>query len=145
MFKNPLVMIAIAVALMIVTLAFGLYPANAQEREHPGLTIVAPTDGATVGGPVTVAYGLAGVEAGSSQRHHGHRRALQVVLLVDQVAPEPGSTFVADQTHIFFPDGQVQATVILPTGPHSLQLAVLDHEGKVGRRPATSPVSIVVQ
>lgn len=144
--KNPLMMPALAAALMAATLVFCLYPAGAQEGRHPGLSIVTPADGATVSGTVTVAYGFGGGDGMPGQEHHRHGRDLQVFLLVDQPAPEPGSTIQADASHIAFPAGQTEATLSLPPGPHSLQLAVLDPEGKIGRHghPA-SPVSITVQ
>jgi hypothetical protein len=114
---------------------------TAQEREHPGLTITMPADGATVAGPVTVAFS---VEGGGGHRGHGGGR--QVYLLIDQPAPQPGATIQADQSHIAFAEGGSQTTVTLAPGKHILQLVAVDHDGQVGRRfHAVAPVSVTVQ
>lgn len=133
-------------ALIGVTLGallLGQHAAQAQERERHGLTIVAPVDGATLTGLVTVAVGTGGGDQGHQHQGHG---GMHVFLLVDQPSPEPGATIQPDQTHIAFPEGQTQTTVTLPPGKHTLQLAVLDRDGKVGKRGGgTPPVSVTVQ
>lgn len=125
-------------------LLVGADPAQAQEHEHEhaGLTITAPADGATVTGPVTIAFA-----AGEGGGHHGHGGGgRQVFVLIDQSEPEPGAAIQADPNHIAVPEGANQMTVTLAPGKHSLQLAVLDREGRIGRHfhPA-QPVSVTVQ
>lgn len=147
MAKSSRLILAISAAIMVGTLVFGLYPVGAQERERHGPRIVAPANGATVTGSFTVAYAFGGGDyTGQAEEHHGRRGGMQIFLLVDLPTPEPGSTFQADQTHIAFPQGQTQTTVALAPGKHALQLAILDHEGKIGRHfHGTDPVSIIVQ
>jgi Domain of unknown function (DUF4399) len=129
---------------VLAALSLGQQPAWAQEhehgREHQGLTISTPADGATVTGPVAVAF------EGGEGGHRGHGGGMQVFLLIDQPAPEPGASFQPDPNHVEFPEGQAQTSVTLAPGKHTLQLAVLDREGKIGRHfHAAEPVSVVVQ
>ena len=129
-------------------LAAQLFAAGvAQAQEHQGLTITTPADGATVAAPVTVAFS-AGEGGGQHGEHHGHGGGggRQVFLIIDQPAPEPGSTIEADQNHIAFPEDERQTTVTLAPGKHTLILAALDREGHVGRRfHAAEPVTVTVQ
>lgn len=131
---------------LFALLLFGQHYAQAQE--HHGLSIASPPDGATVTGPLTVALASA-EQQGQEGEHHHHGNgggSRQVFLLIDQPAPAPGATIQADQTHIPFPEGQRQVTVTLPPGRHTLQLAVLDREGEIGRRfRAADPVTVTVQ
>ena len=129
---------------VLIAPSFAPSPAPAQEREHHGLTIVAPANGATVSGPLTVAFGFGG--GGANREHQGHGGGPHVFLLVDQPAPEPGATIQTDPTHIAFPEGQTQIIVTLPPGKHTLQLAVIDREGKVARRfHGAEAVTVIVQ
>ncbi|MGB8842165.1 MAG: DUF4399 domain-containing protein [Aliidongia sp.] len=115
----------------------------AQEPEHQGLTITTPADGAVVMGPVTVAVSAGGGDHGG---HHGHGGGRQIFLLIDQPAPEPGATIQADPSHIAFPEDAKETTLTLAPGKHTLQLAVLDREGHVGRRfHPVAPISVTVQ
>jgi len=127
-------------------LAIFLYgTAVAQAPEHQGLTITSPADGAIVKGPVTVAI-FAGEGGGGHGGHHGHGGGRQIFLLIDQPVPEPGATLQADQSHIAFPEDARETTLTLAPGKHTLQLAVLDHEGHVGRRfHPSGPISVTVQ
>ena len=105
------------------------------QGQRPVLAISSPTDGATVSGPVTVTHT-------SSNPARGPR---QVFLLIDQPAPQPGESITADQDHVAFPDGQTQLSVTLAPGLHTLQLATINREGKIGRRfVAEAPVSVIV-
>ena len=125
-------------------LLFGRDPALAQE--HRGLSIASPADGATITGPLTVALATAEQQGQEGGHHHHGSFSHQVFLLIDQPVAAPGTTIQADQTHVPFPEGQRQVTVTLAPGKHTLQLAVLDREGEIGRRfRAPDPVTVIVQ
>ncbi len=90
------------------------------------LYIVSPADGATVKGPVTVVFGLAGMgiaPAGVQFENAGHHH-----LLVDTDLPkELGMPLPATDNIRHFGKGQTEATLTLAPGRHTLQLVLGDH------------------
>jgi hypothetical protein len=95
--------------------------------------IVAPTNGATVQGPVTLRFRFAAAPTGSALRKPA---AGHVHLLIDSAPPAPGEPVPVDDTHIHFMGGETETVLDRPPGPHTLQLIVAgaDHV------PANPPV-----
>jgi hypothetical protein len=115
-------------ALALFSLAMAGTAAQARTASPDGAKayIVQPEDGATVGNPVTVVFGLAGLgvaPAGIEKEGTGHHHLLiNVGELPPLDAPIP-----ADDNHRHFGGGQTQVTLELPPGTHTLQLLVGDH------------------
>jgi hypothetical protein len=86
---------------------------------------VSPKDGETVSSPVTVVFGIEGMDlapAGEKNDTAGHHHLLVDTELADATVPIP-----ADATHIHFGKAQTEATVELTPGPHTLQLVLGDY------------------
>lgn len=96
---------------------------------------IEPDDGATLSSPVTVVFGLEGMEvvpAGVERDNAGHHHLLiNVETLPDMNAPLPAT----DQV-VHFGTGQTEAEIELPAGTHTLQLLLGDHL----HRPHDPPV-----
>ena len=115
-------------------------PAFAQSTPSPEgaeVYFVAPEDGATVQGPVTIRFGLSGMgvaPAGVDVPNTGHHH-----LYINR-APfgedDAGFGVPADDQHLHFGGGQTEATLALPAGTHSLQLVL----GDVNHVPHDPPV-----
>lgn len=121
-------------------------PLGAQERtpSHPDARVffVNLQDGDTVSSPVTVQFGLSGMEivpAGTEKEHSGHHH-----LLIDRPAIGEGEDgadellngLPADEHHVHFGGGQTETTLELPPGRHTLQLVL----GDASHVPHESPV-----
>lgn len=137
-------------AVLFASLGIVQLPAAAQEigREHghwPPPSIIAPANGATVTGPVTVTVGFPdGGQAQGNGEHHHHEPHL--ILVVDAPLPVAGSTVQADAQHVTVPEGQTQVSLSLPPGQHQLRLTALGREGTVsGRFPDEGAISFTVQ
>ena len=86
---------------------------------------ITPADGATLINPVSIEFGIAGmdvVKAGFDQPHSGHHH-----LLIDTGLPELGLPIPADDHHIHFGDGSTTTEITLPPGEHTLQMLLGDH------------------
>lgn len=86
---------------------------------------VEPKDGAEVTSPVTVKFGIEGMEvvpAGTEKDHSGHHHVLIDTQLEDVNSPIP-----ADDNHKHFGKGQTEATLELTPGKHTLQMVLGDH------------------
>jgi hypothetical protein len=90
------------------------------------LYIVSPADGATVKGPFTVVFGLAGMgiaPAGVPFENAGHHH-----LLIDTDLPKDlGTPLPATDNIRHFGKGQTEVTLTLAPGKHTLQLLLGDH------------------
>jgi len=88
--------------------------------------IVTPKDGATIKGPFTVVFGLAGMgvaPAGVQMENTGHHH-----LLIDAALPANlGLPLPATDNIKHFGKGQTETTLTLPPGKHTLQLVLGDH------------------
>ncbi|MDN3557413.1 DUF4399 domain-containing protein [Halomonas maura] len=127
-------------------------PALAEEMQRQAppedakVDIIAPQDGATVSGPLTVRMGLKGMgvaPAGMEAPNTGHHHLLIDTPLadVDLSAPLPST----EQTR-HFGGGQTQATLELPPGEHTLQLLFMDHRHLSFDPPVISaPITITVE
>jgi len=84
-----------------------------------------PANGATVSSPVTVKFGLTGMEvvpAGTDKPNAGHHHLLINVKLADPKVGIP-----ADDNHKHFGKGQTETVIELKPGEHTLQLVLADH------------------
>ena len=87
---------------------------------------VAPADGATVSSPVTVEFGLEGMEvvpAGTEQENSGHHH----VLIDLAQAPHMNMPLPANDNVVHFGKGQTSTTLELEPGEHTLQLLLGDY------------------
>ncbi|MCK0152258.1 DUF4399 domain-containing protein [Alcanivorax sp. S6407] len=87
---------------------------------------VSPADGATVSGPVTVEFGLEGMDvvpAGTEQENSGHHH-----ILIDLAeAPDMSMPLPANDNVVHFGKGQTSTTLELEPGEHTLQLILGDY------------------
>ncbi len=86
--------------------------------------IIEPKDGATLTSPVTVKFGIEGMEiapAGTDKPNTGHHH-----LIIDADLADYKSAVPADANHIHFGKGQTETTVELKPGEHTLQLVLGD-------------------
>lgn len=104
-------------------------PTLAQDRtmapKGAAAYFIAPADGATVSGPLTVVFGLkgmgvapAGVEAEMTGHHH---------LIIDADLPPLDESIPADEHYLHFGGGQTETTIELAPGTHTLQILLGDH------------------
>ena len=88
--------------------------------------IISPKNGASIKGPVTVVFGLAGMgvaPAGIQMENTGHHH-----LLIDADIPKDvGVPMPATDNIKHFGKGQTETTLTLPPGKHTLQLVLGDH------------------
>ena len=88
---------------------------------------IAPRDGQTIHGPVTVKFGLKGMgvaPAGTKFDNTGHHH-----LLVDTDLSEikPDAPLPATDKIVHFGKGQTETTLTLPPGKHTLELLFADY------------------
>ena len=106
----------------------------------PGATvfIFSPENGATVGSPVTVKFGISGVgiaPAGQHTPNSGHHH-----LLIDTELANPDQPIPADAQHLHYGKGQTEAAVELEPGTHTLQLVLGDGNHIPHQPPIVSKV-----
>jgi len=85
---------------------------------------IAPKDGETLSGPVSVKFGLKGMgvaPAGIALENTGHHH-----LIIDAKTPPLDAPIPADANHVHFGKGQTETTVELKPGKHTLQLVLGD-------------------
>ncbi|MCG8392858.1 MAG: DUF4399 domain-containing protein [Pseudomonadales bacterium] len=103
---------------------------------------VAPADGDTVSNPVTVEFGLEGMEvvpAGTEEDNSGHHHLLiDLDTLPDMNMPLPST----DQV-VHFGKGQTATTLELEPGEHTLQLLLGDYR-HVPHEPAVMSEKITI-
>jgi Domain of unknown function (DUF4399) len=103
--------------------------AQAEQQATPSpagakVFIIEPKASAVVSSPVTVKFGIEGMEvapAGSDTPNSGHHH-----LIIDTVFDNTGDAIPADDNHKHFGKGQTETTVELKPGVHSLQLVLGD-------------------
>jgi len=105
--------------------------AVAQERSAPGANaevyFIAPSNGATVHGPVTVRFGLKGMgiaPAGVKFDNTGHHHLLVDSDFGDLKLDQP---LPATDKVLHFGKGQTETTVTLPPGKHTLEIVFADY------------------
>jgi len=129
--------------------------ASAPAIEEPGLPrsaamggasvfFITPADGATVSNPVTIEFGVDGMEivpAGTEQQFSGHHH-----LLIDVELPDLDQPIPADGNHIHFGDGSTSTELELEAGQHTLTLLLGDHLHIPHDPPVSSPtITITVE
>ncbi len=98
-------------------------PSTVRAKSSPGarVFIAEPADGATVTSPVTIKFGVEGIElakAGEVKDNSGHHH-----LLVDVDAMPPMDQPLPFNDHVFhFGQAQTEASINLTPGSHTLQL-----------------------
>ena len=100
--------------------------------------IIEPKDGAAVTSPVTVKFGIEGMEiapAGTDKANSGHHH-----LIIDTKLEELTAAIPADANHIHFGKGQTETTVDLKPGEHTLQLILGDKNHVPHNPPVVSDV-----
>lgn len=100
--------------------------------------IIEPKDGATVSSPVTVKFGIEGMEvapAGTDKPNSGHHH-----LIIDSKVDDMKSAIPADDNHKHYGKGQTEATIDLKPGQHTLQLVLGDRNHVPHNPPVVSPV-----
>ena len=110
--------------------------------EGARLTILAPADGAVVRGPVTVRFGLSGMgvaPAGVEHENTGHHH-----LIIDAPLPPLDEPIPTDDNHLHFGGGQTEAVIVLPPGPHTLQLLLGDWSHVPHAPPVVSERTAIV-
>jgi len=124
-------------------------PAFAQDTPSPdgaNVYFIEPADGATISGPVTIKFGLAGMgvaPAGTEKENTGHHH-----LFINRAPFGEGEygdeelelAIPADDNHKHFGGGQTEATFDLPAGTHTLQLVLGDYGHVPHNPPVTSEV-----
>jgi len=96
-----------------------------QAPSNVDVYIISPKDGASVGPDVTVQFGLKGMgvaPAGMDKAGTGH---FHLLIDVDQLPPR-GLPIPKDDQHIHYGGGQIETTVKLKPGTHTLQLELGD-------------------
>ena len=108
------------------------------------LFIISPQNGDTVSSPVTVRFGLTGMEvapAGTATPNTGHHH-----LIIDSPVPAFDAPLQKDDRHLHFGAGQTEANVVLTPGKHRLQLVLADKDHVPHDPPLVSePITITVK
>ncbi len=134
-----------ACALMLLAAApsLGAQPVAVEAAPAPVIGILLPTNGATVTSPVTVRFRLVNygvAPAGMNVDRTGHFH-----LLIDSEAGAAGTIIPADSVHVHYGKGQIEVTVPVPLGRHTLRAVLGDYTHKVISTDLVSaPVSIRV-
>jgi Domain of unknown function (DUF4399) len=100
--------------------------------------IIEPKAGAAVTSPVTVKFGIEGMEiapAGTDKANSGHHH-----LIIDTKLEELTAAIPADANHIHFGKGQTETTIDLKPGDHTLQLILGDKNHVPHNPPVVSDV-----
>ena len=117
---------AIAAAIFTTLLPVTAIAESAASPSAPGakVFIVEPKDGSTVTSPVTVKFGIEGMDiapAGSDKQNAGHHH-----LIIDAPPGDLTAAIPTDDSHKHFGKGQTDAIVDLKPGQHTLQLILGD-------------------
>lgn len=89
------------------------------------LFFITPADGDTVSNPVTITFGLEGMDvvpAGENAANSGHHH-----LLIDAELPDMGLPIPASDNYVHFGDASTSTERTLEPGTHRLQLLLGDH------------------
>ncbi len=129
-------------ALVAVT-AMATTTALSQDFRQPApkgasVYFIAPANGETITGPVTIKFGLKGMgvaPAGVEKAGTGHHHVLVDTKLQDYKAAIP-----ADAKHVHFGGGQTETSLTLAPGQHTLQLLVGDQNHIPHNPPIESEV-----
>jgi len=110
----------------------------------PEIFVRSPANGATVGTTFPVVFGLRNygvAPAGVTFARAGHFH-----VLIDTDAGAAGTVIPNDSTHRHFGLGQIETTLTLAPGTHTLRLVLGDAEHKViGPDLVSAPVTVTVK
>ena len=135
---------AIAATLIALSLAACGQESEMKRTPSPAgakVFFIEPADGATVTNPVTVIFGIEGMEvapAGTDKPNTGHHHVLIDTVLEDFESPIP-----ADDMHKHFGKGQTETQLELTPGEHSLQL-LLGDQNHIPHDPVVESESITI-
>ncbi len=104
---------------------------------------VEPVDGATVKSPVTLKFGVEGMEvkpAGDATPNSGHHH-----LIIGPAGVPGGQVVPKDETHIHFGQGQTEATVELAPGKYALTMQFADMSHVSFGEPLATTISVTVE
>ncbi|MGX0875439.1 hypothetical protein ACSSV4_000111 [Roseovarius sp. MBR-154] len=130
----------------LISLAGPVFAGDTPAPEGAVVYFVNLSDGATVGAPVTVVFGLKGMgvaPAGTEKENTGHHHVLVNRPPLGEGpggAEELNTSLPADENHIHFGGGQTQVSLDLAPGQHTLQLVVGDMNHVPHNPPVVSEV-----
>lgn len=139
--KKPALAASLAALCMLAAAAGIAQVARTPSAQGTELYFIAPVDGATLTGPVTVKFGLKGMgvaPAGIQLANTGHHH-----LIIDAELPPLDKPIPADANHVHFGMGQTETTVTLAPGRHTLQLVLGDHL-HIPHQPAVTSQKITI-
>ncbi|MBM4194592.1 MAG: DUF4399 domain-containing protein [Gemmatimonadetes bacterium] len=141
--QNLVTGLAVAVALATTARAQPAAPAPAAAPK-PEIFFRAPANGATVPATFPVVFGLRNygvAPAGVNATGVGHFH-----VLVNTAAPATGVVIPQDTVNLHFGKGQIETTITLKPGRHTLRLVLGDHEHKViGPELISAPITVTVR
>ena len=109
------------------------------------LFFITPSNGEEVTNPVTIRFGIVGMEiapAGKDKPMSGHHHLLVNV----EKLPNMKSPIPADKNHLHFGKGQTETKLNLPSGRHTLQLLLGDYMHVPHEKPLISDkIEIIVK
>ena len=109
------------------------------------LFFITPSNGEDVTNPVTIRFGIVGMEiapAGKNKPMSGHNHLLVNV----EKLPNMKSPIPADKNHLHFGKGQTETQLNLPSGRHTLQLLLGDYMHVPHEKPLISDkIEIIVK
>ena len=119
--------------------------AESYSDENKRLFFITPSNGEEVTNPVTIRFGIVGMEiapAGKDKPMSGHHHLLVNV----EKLPNMKSPIPADKNHLHFGKGQTETQLILPSGRHTLQLLLGDYMHVPHEKPLISDkIEIIVK
>lgn len=141
---TPLTVCALILSVAATSLHAQVTPTAASAAAPaPIIGILLPTNNATVTSPVTVRFRLVNygvAPAGTQMANTGHFH-----LLIDDEAGAAGTIIPADSMHVHYGKGQIEVSVPVPLGKHTLRAVLGDYQHKViGPELVSAPVSIRV-
>ncbi|MFM8566628.1 MAG: DUF4399 domain-containing protein [Gemmatimonadota bacterium] len=132
------------VAVLIAQNAPTPAPAVTPAAPAPEIFFRAPANGATVGPTFPVVFGLRNygvAPAGVRMSNTGHFH-----VLIDTEAPAAGVVIPGDSLHRHFGAGQIETTLTLSPGTHTLRLVLGDADHKaIGPALVSAPIRVTVR
>jgi len=137
----------LALAIAFSAMSGAAFAGDTPAPEGARAYIIAPEQGASVSGPVTVQFGLSGMgvaPAGVAKEKTGHHHLLLDTPMLS--GEDLDFSIPADDNHIHFGGGQTEVTLDLAPGTHTLQL-LLGDQNHVPHDPpiASEVVTITVE
>lgn len=121
---NRVLMLVLAASAALLAGCYDSGPKRTPAPADAKVFIIEPKDGAEVSSPVTVKFGISGMEvapAGTEKANSGHHH-----LLIDAPVPDVSAPIPSDDNHKHFGKGQTEAAIELKPGKHTLQLLLGD-------------------